>query len=224
MLAYSSIANGGYLLIAVAVATPVAAAALLIYLAAYTVGNVGAFGVVLALERADGRGTMLDDYAGLARRRPWLAASMAVFLLSLAGVPALAGFVGKWYVFRAAVVGGHTELAIIGALASVVGIFYYLRVIWAMYFTDPREQMAVPRPGFTPTPEEVAALSPGSTLAAQTSGSVVAVAEPATVASLLGPFHSSSRRPILCRRRGPSGWACCWRCWRPSRWASCRCC
>ncbi len=148
---------------------------------------------------------MLDDYAGLARRRPWLAASMVVFLLSLAGVPALAGFVGKWYVFRAAVVGGHTELAIIGALASAVGIFYYLRVVWAMYFTDLREQMAAPRPGFTPTPEGLRR-------------SRQAVRSPRKRAGLpsrwlsrrpwrhllLAPLQPSSRRPTPNRRRSCS--------------------
>ncbi len=183
MLAYSSIANGGYMLIAAAVATRDAVAALLIYLAVYAVSNVGAFGAVLALERPDGGGTTLEDYAGLARRRPWLAASMAVFLFSLAGVPALAGFIGKWYIFRAAVLGGHTELAIIGALASIVGMYYYLRVVWAMYFTQPRDEMAAPSPGFTPAPGVIEQMSLQGAVATQTAGSALAVAEPAAPTS-----------------------------------------
>jgi NADH-quinone oxidoreductase subunit N len=182
MLAYSSIANGGYMLIAVAVATRDAVAALLIYLAVYTAMNVGAFGVVLALERPSGEraeaaGTTLEDYTGLARRRPWLAASMAVFLFSLAGIPALAGFIGKWYMFRAAVLGGHTELAIIGALASVVGIFYYLRVVWAMYFADRGEQPETEAPAGR-APEAEAASVSAITEAAHPAGTSVALAAP----------------------------------------------
>jgi len=181
MLAYSSVANGGYMLIAAAVATRDAVAALLIYLVVYAVSNVGAFGAVQALERPDGGGTTLEDFAGLARRRPWLAASMAVFLFSLAGVPTLAGFIGKWYIFRAAVLGGHLELAIIGALASVVGIYYYLRVVWAMYFTEPRDELAAPGRGIRPSAGPAEVTSPPASAAAQTAGSAVAVAEPATV-------------------------------------------
>jgi NADH-quinone oxidoreductase subunit N len=137
MLAYSSIANAGYLLVAIATATPRAVASLLFYLAAYAVMNVGAFGVTLLVERSDGRGTTLNDFNGLGRRNPALAAAMAVFLFSLAGVPPTAGFLAKYFVFYAAMVGNQVSLAIIGILASVLGMFYYLRVIWAMYFVEP---------------------------------------------------------------------------------------
>lgn len=137
MLAYSSVANAGYMLIAVAVGTQVAVAGLMTYLVAYAVMNLGAFGVVLVIERDDGRGTTLDEFAGLARHRPWLAAAMALFLFALAGVPLTSGFIGKWYVFYAAIIAGHAELAVVGVLASVLGMFYYLRVIWAMYFSEP---------------------------------------------------------------------------------------
>ena len=183
MLAYSSVANAGYMLVAVVTATPLALASLLVYLATYAAMNLGAFGVVLALERNDGLGTTLDDYAGLARRRPGIAAAMAVFLFSLAGVPLLAGFVGKYYVFYAAIVGGHLELAIIGVLTSAVGLFYYLRVIWAMYFQEPR---AVPTPAAAPfavTPVEPArAPEPVAAGAAAPSGTatVSVVANPDT--------------------------------------------
>jgi len=137
MLAYSSVANAGYLLVAIATASPRAVASLLFYLAAYAVMNVGAFGVTLLVERRDGRGTTLDDFDGLGRRNPALAAAMAVFLFSLAGVPPTAGFLAKYFVFYAAMVGNQVPLAIIGILASVLGMFYYLRVVWAMYFVEP---------------------------------------------------------------------------------------
>lgn len=151
MLAYSSVANAGYMLVAIVTGTQDALAALLVYLAAYAAMNLGAFGVVLAVERDDGLGTTLDDFAGLGRRRPWLAAAMAVFLFALAGVPLTAGFAGKYYVFYAAIIGGHLELAIIGLMASVLGMFYYLRVIWAMYFTEPAA--VAPESGSSPAGE-----------------------------------------------------------------------
>jgi NADH-quinone oxidoreductase subunit N len=142
MLAYSSIANAGYILVAVVTGTETALAAMLVYLAAYAVMNIGAFGIVLTLEHNDGMGTMLDDFVGLGRRRRGLAATMAVFLLSLAGIPPLVGFAAKYYVFYAAIIGGHLELAIIGALTSIIGMFYYLRVIWVIYFVEPRPAVA----------------------------------------------------------------------------------
>jgi NADH-quinone oxidoreductase subunit N len=136
LLAYSSVAHAGYILVGVVAGGALGFTGVLIYLATYAAMNVGAFGVVLALERSDGQGTTLADYAGLARRRPWLAAALLVCLLALAGVPPSAGFTGKWAVFYAAIVGGHADLAIIGVLASVFGMFYYLRVIWALYFAE----------------------------------------------------------------------------------------
>ncbi|MEO7000632.1 MAG: NADH-quinone oxidoreductase subunit N, partial [Ktedonobacterales bacterium] len=137
MLAYSSIANAGYMLVAVATDTQRALASLLIYLGVYAVMNIGAFGVVLAVERNDGLGTTLDDFAGLARRRPGLAAGMAILLFGLSGLFG-AGLIGKYYVFYAAIVGNHLDLATVGILSSVLGMFYYLRVVWAMYFTPPQ--------------------------------------------------------------------------------------
>ncbi len=136
LLAYSSVAQAGYLLIGIAVATRLGFSAVLVYLTAYTTMNLGAFGVVLVLERREGQGTALGDYFGLARRRPWLAGVMAICLLSLAGIPPLVGFFGKFAVFQAAIVDGHLELAIVGVLTSMVGVYYYLRVIWAMYFME----------------------------------------------------------------------------------------
>jgi NADH-quinone oxidoreductase subunit N len=175
MLAYSSVANAGYMMVTIATHTQASLQALLIYLATYAVMNVGAFGVVLAIERRDGQGTTLDDFAGLSRRNPALAALMALFMLGLAGIPATAGFIGKWYVFYAAVQGGHVELAIIGVLTSLLGMYYYLRVIWAMYFVEPTTApLLVTADEPTPAREPVVTTSAGG----------VALAEPATAASV----------------------------------------
>jgi NADH-quinone oxidoreductase subunit N len=174
MLAYSSVANAGYMLIAIATHTQASLQGLLIYLATYAVMNIGAFGVVLALERNDGQGTTLDDFAGLGRRSPALAALMALFMFALAGTPATAGFIGKWYVFYAAVQGAHVELAIIGVLASLVGVYYYLRVVWAIYFTEPLP---------TPAPAVSGEVAPVGEPVTSTGAGGVAVAEPATAAT-----------------------------------------
>ncbi len=173
MLAYSSVANAGYLLVAIVTDTRLSLASLLVFLAAYAAMNVGAFGVVLAIERNSGLGTTLDDFAGMARRRPWLSFAMLVFLCSLAGVPATVGFAGKWYIFYAAIVGGHLELAIIGLVSSVLGMFYYLRVVWAMYFTEARPTTTASASAFAVTPAAVEPATGGAT-----GGSGVAVAEP----------------------------------------------
>ena len=173
MLAYSSVANAGYMLVAVVTATPQALAALLVYLGAYAAMNIGAFGVVLALERGNGLGTTLDDYAGLARKRPWISAAMALFLFSLAGIPPTAGFVGKYFVFYSAILGGHLELAIIGVLASVLGMYYYLRVIWAMYFSD-----ATPATADATGDRSVVSPRAAAAPSASSGAAAVAVAEP----------------------------------------------
>jgi NADH-quinone oxidoreductase subunit N len=141
MLAYSSIAHAGYILMAVAAAgTPgiqdQAARAALIYLLGYMFTNLGAFAVVIAVEKSDGTGTTLDDFKGLSRSRPALAAMMAFFMLSLTGIPLTGGFIGKWFVFWATLNGGLTVLAVIGVLTSVASAFYYIRVIVNMYLAD----------------------------------------------------------------------------------------
>ena len=178
MLAYSSVANAGYMLVAVATHTQAALQGLLIYLACYAVMNLGAFGVVLAIERRDGQGTTLDDFAGLARRRPGLAALMALFMFALAGTPATAGFIGKWYVFYAAMTGSHVELAIIGVVASLVGVYYYLRVVWAMYFAEPATAPLLVLADEPVTPAGEPAGEPLPSVTTTTGG--VALAEPAT--------------------------------------------
>jgi NADH-quinone oxidoreductase subunit N len=141
MLAYSSIAHAGYLLVAVAAAAADGVAnsatqAALVYLMAYAFTNLGAFAVALAIERSDGTGTDLDDFVGLSRSRPLLAIMMAVFMFSLTGVPLTAGFTGKWLVFGSAMQAGLVWLAVIGVLTSVVSAFYYVRVIVNMYLRD----------------------------------------------------------------------------------------
>ncbi|MBI5666691.1 MAG: NADH-quinone oxidoreductase subunit N [Chloroflexi bacterium] len=141
LLAYSSIAHAGYILMAVAAAgtagvTNEATQAALIYLLAYMFTNLGAFGVALAVERDDGTGTNLEDFVGLARSRPGLALMMVIFMLSLTGIPLTSGFIGKWFVFKATLDAGLVVLAIIGVLTSVVSAFYYVRVIVNMYLRE----------------------------------------------------------------------------------------
>jgi NADH-quinone oxidoreductase subunit N len=148
MLAYSSIAHGGYLLVALISANDTGKGAILFYLLAYAVTNIGAFGVIGLLESGDHANDQIADYAGLGNRRPGLAALMTVFLLSLGGFPPFGGFVAKWYVFTAAMRAGNTWLAIVGVLTSVVSVFFYLRVIVMMYMTPSTSTdgvMPVPR-------------------------------------------------------------------------------
>ncbi|HJZ77371.1 MAG TPA: NADH-quinone oxidoreductase subunit N [Vicinamibacterales bacterium] len=144
MLAYSSIAHGGYLLIALLAGNDIGKGAVLFYLLVYAITNLGAFGVIALLETADRPGDRVADYAGLWNDRPALAALMTIFLLSLGGFPPMAGFIAKWYVFSAAVRAGYTGLAIIGVLTSVVSVFFYLRIVVMMYMTPGAAPRAVP--------------------------------------------------------------------------------
>jgi NADH-quinone oxidoreductase subunit N len=138
LLAYSSINNIGFVLIGLAAASETGAAAVLFYLAVYLVMTQGAFLTVLAFVDADGRPVeTLDEIAGLARRQPGLAAAFAIFMLSLAGLPPLFGFMPKLAVFNAAVAANLWPLAVLGVLASVVAAYYYLRVLKVMFFDAP---------------------------------------------------------------------------------------
>lgn len=140
LLAYSSIAHAGYLLIGVVAGGAIGLSAILFYLLSYSFMNLGAFGIVSILERADNTGNSLNEIRGLWYRRPVLAGLLAFFMLALAGFPPMAGFAAKYYIFYAALQSGHPELLIIGVLASVLGMYYYLRVIAAMFM----EREAVP--------------------------------------------------------------------------------
>jgi NADH-quinone oxidoreductase subunit N len=147
MLAYSSIAHGGYLLVALLAANDIGKGAVLFYLLAYAVTNLGAFGVIAVLDNADRPNDRVRDYAGLWNDHPALAVLMTIFLLSLGGFPPLAGFIAKWYVFSAAIEAGYIWLAILGVLTSVVAVFFYLRIIVMMYMTPsdrPAQFPAVP--------------------------------------------------------------------------------
>ena len=140
MLAYSSIAHAGYLLVGIVAGNAAGNGGVLFYLMSYTLMNVGAFGVVSVLEGTDGRNMTFDECAGLARRAPWTAGLMALFMFSLAGIPPFAGFFAKYYVFTGAVQGGYTWLAIVGVLMSVVSVYFYLRLVVLMYFKEGAEQ------------------------------------------------------------------------------------
>lgn len=145
MLAYSSIAHAGYILMAFVPfgdpeVMPVSIAAGLFYLVAYTLTNFGTWGVVIALEKAEGKGLQINDYAGLGRKYPALAAAMTIFMLSLTGMPPTLGLVGKFYLFRAVLQGGYTGLAIIGVITSLISAYYYLRVVVMMYMREGEPQ------------------------------------------------------------------------------------
>jgi NADH-quinone oxidoreductase subunit N len=132
MLAYSSIAQAGYVLIGVAAANRLGVAASIFYLGAYVLTNLAAFSLVVLISNKSGSDD-IKDFAGLSRRNPYLALIMMLALLSLAGVPPLAGFFGKFYVFQAAVGADLVRLAIIGVLNAIVGLYYYLTIIKVMY-------------------------------------------------------------------------------------------
>jgi NADH-quinone oxidoreductase subunit N len=136
MLAYSSIAHAGYLLIAIVVGEEWGGMPLLFYVAAYAFMTFGAFAVLSSLAESGNPREGYRDFAGLGFKRPLLGLAMSLFMLSLAGFPPLGGFVGKFYVFRSAVLAGHLGLAIIGVLNSLLSVIYYLRVIVAMYMEE----------------------------------------------------------------------------------------
>jgi NADH-quinone oxidoreductase subunit N len=140
LMAYSSINNVGFVLIGLAIATPQGAAAMLTYLAIYIAMSLGGFVAILMLKDADGNPVeAIADLAGLSRTRPYLALALAMIMFSLAGIPPLFGFWGKFVVFQAAVNAGYVALAAIGIAASVIGAFYYIKVVKIMYFDEPTE-------------------------------------------------------------------------------------
>jgi NADH-quinone oxidoreductase subunit N len=140
MLAYSSIAHAGYILIAILARD---SAGLVFYLAAYLFMNIGAFSALMALNKKDKEYLELDDFSGIGFQYPWIGATFAVFLFSLAGFPPTAGFLAKFYVFSAAVRQGLVPLVIIGVLASLISVFYYLRIIVYMYMKKPEREIDI---------------------------------------------------------------------------------
>jgi NADH-quinone oxidoreductase subunit N len=157
MLAYSSIAHAGYVLVGVVGtmrAQPQAGASVLFYLLTYTVSTAGAFGALILCGSFGKEAVSYEDLAGIGRRHPAAALAFALFLLSLAGIPPTAGFFGKWFVFRAAIEGGFYPLTVIAFINSVIGAYYYLRVLVYMYMREPAAgaPVAVPmRSGYVAT-------------------------------------------------------------------------
>lgn len=163
MLAYSSIAHAGFLIVGLVAADEAGVAAVLFYLLAYGLGTVGAFAVVSLVRDASGdEATALSQWAGLGRRSPWLASVFALLLLSFAGLPLTSGFVGKFAVFAAASGAGYTFLVIVGVLCSAIAAFFYVRVIVLMFFTDPPADAPTVTAPFSTT--LVVAFSAGATL------------------------------------------------------------
>ncbi|MFD6396703.1 NADH-quinone oxidoreductase subunit NuoN [Nocardia sp. NPDC060249] len=163
MLAYSSIAHAGFLLVGIVAADSAGVAAVLFYLLAYGLGTVGAFAVVSLVRDASGdEATALSQWAGLGRRSPWLASAFALLLLSFAGLPLTSGFVSKFAVFAAASGAGYTALVIVGVLCSAIAAFFYVRVIVLMFFTDPPADAPIVTAPFSTT--LVVAFSAGATV------------------------------------------------------------
>ncbi len=151
LMAYSSIGHVGFALVGLASGTEAGVQGVLIYLAIYLAMTLGTFACIVSMRGKDGMVEEIDDLAGLARTRPAMAFVLAMLLFSLAGIPPLAGFFAKFYVFLAAIEAGLYALAVIGVVASVVGAFYYLRIIKLIYFDEPRAS-------FEPMPAEVKAV------------------------------------------------------------------
>ncbi|MBI1239600.1 MAG: NADH-quinone oxidoreductase subunit NuoN [Alphaproteobacteria bacterium] len=146
LMAYSSIANVGHMLVGLAPGTAKGVEGVLIYLAIYLAMTVGTFVCILAMRRPEGRVESINDLSGLARTQPLLALSLLILMFSLAGIPPLAGFFGKFYVYMAAVEAGLWPLAIIGILTTVVGAYYYIRIVLIIYNGEPAGAFEQPMP------------------------------------------------------------------------------
>lgn len=141
LMAYSSIGHMGFALVGLAAGTELGAQGVLVYIAIYVAMTLGTFAIILAMKRNGKAVETIADFAGLSRTNPVLAFLFAMFLFSLAGIPPLAGFFAKFYVFLAAVKAGLFTLAVLGVVTSVVGAFYYLTIVKVMYFDEPKEAM-----------------------------------------------------------------------------------
>jgi NADH-quinone oxidoreductase subunit N len=144
MLAYSSIAHAGYVLIGVLAVSQIGLWSVIFYLLTYSFVTLGAFGTVILLERREYAGETAADYAGLSRRSPFLAAMMLLFMIALTGIPPTGGFVGKFYLFAAAVQAGWTWVAVVGVLTSAVSLYYYFRIVLYMYLRDSDQTTPIP--------------------------------------------------------------------------------
>ncbi len=140
MLAYSSIAHAGYVIVGLVSGSIYGMSSAVFYLISYTFTVTGAFAIVTYLEKKDGTGNKISDYRGLSKTHPVLSFAMVVFLLSLAGVPPTAGFMAKFFVFSAAIKQGYVWLAVIGVLTSLIALYYYLHIVYAMYFEEPERE------------------------------------------------------------------------------------
>jgi NADH-quinone oxidoreductase subunit N len=141
MLAYSSISHAGYILIGLAAGTSTGVAGVVFYLAVYTFMNLAAFGIIALVEGENDTNLDINSYAGLGTKSPVLAALLAIIMFSLAGLPPLAGFFAKYYVFIAAIKSGLTWLAILGIISSVISVYFYLRIVVLMYFKDSEQEV-----------------------------------------------------------------------------------
>jgi NADH-quinone oxidoreductase subunit N len=142
MLAYSSIAHAGYMLLGLVALNGYSQSSILMYTLAYSVGSITSFGVLGYVAKARG-GDSIDSFNGLAKTNPFLAFVMTVALLSLAGIPPTAGFFAKYYIFTAAFQAGHAWLVLVAILASLIGVYYYFKIIIAMYFKHNNNESAI---------------------------------------------------------------------------------
>jgi NADH-quinone oxidoreductase subunit N len=143
MLAYSSISHAGYMVTGLAASNILSISGIIFYLAAYTFMNIGAFSVISIIEGENDSRNEINSFAGLNSKNPVLAAFMSVFMFALAGIPPLAGFFGKYYVFVGAIDGGFTWLAILGVVSSMISVYFYLRVVVYIYFKDSLEDFEI---------------------------------------------------------------------------------
>jgi NADH-quinone oxidoreductase subunit N len=147
MLAYSGIAHVGYMLIAMLTLRDEAIAAIAVYTVTYALMNIGAFGVISMLAKNQNDPQTLDDVAGLGFRRPFYGLALTVCMFSLSGLPPTGGFISKFYIFKTAVDSGHTTVALIGILTSIVSVYYYLRVVYYLYMKEAPDGYVVPMGG-----------------------------------------------------------------------------
>ncbi len=146
MLAYSSVAHAGFILLGVISMSEAGASATMFYLLTYGMATIGAFAILTVVRKGDGEASHVGDWAGMAKRSPVLAASMSLFLLSFAGIPLTAGFIGKLSVFTAAMQAGLGPWVVLAMIATAITAFFYLRIVVVMYFADPVTTSPTPAP------------------------------------------------------------------------------